>query len=137
MGLQEGFTYELANGTLLRRSDVIEKIKEILSNVDYMICPELAEALTMTQKSVHQVLRYMVTMNILTTRKKQRWTQYILPCGSLLGDILHPEHKEILNHARHTQGTIHHLEDSKIISYPSNIYGHGHRAYFDIYQAIE
>lgn len=133
----EEFNYELANGTLLRRSDVIEKITEILSDLDDITCPDLSKILTLNDKSTHYILRYMVANGQLQTKKKQRWTHYSLPNKCLLTDILHPEYKEILHHARHTQGIAHKVDESKIVSYPSTMLGHGARGYYEIYQAIE
>lgn len=132
----EEFNYELNNGTLLRRSDIIEKIIEILSNVDDMTCQELSDQLQLIQKSTHYILRYMVTMEMLLTKKKQRWTHYSLPNKCLLMDVLHPEYKEILHHARHTEGKQHKAEEAKIVSYPSGHLGHGFRNSFTIYEAF-
>lgn len=110
MNVSDDFRYEKADGSLVKRQNVIQEIKELLEQGP-LICPDIAKILTMNEKQTHYILRHMVATNYLLTKKTQRWTYYSLPNKCLLEEILKPNNKEFVRLSKKHRGRVHKLCD--------------------------
>lgn len=110
MNLHENYMYKKQDGTTLQRQNIIDEIKDVLEQGS-LICPDIAKIISMSEKQTHYILRYMVSVNDLLTKKTQRWTYYSLPNKCLLEEIFRPNNKEFLKLSKKHTGKIHRLGD--------------------------
>jgi predicted transcriptional regulator len=128
--------YTLDDGTKARRADIVKLIEKVLENGE-MNVPDIGKKIKLYPQAVHNIIKYMMSKDMLLSRKTQRWTLYKLPEACLLTSVLHPEFKKIIELSKRTKGIKRTIDTCKNVSYPSKILSHAYGQGYVNYEANE
>jgi len=128
--------YTLDDGTKARRADIVKLIEKVLENGE-MNVPDIGRKIKLYPQAVHSTIKYMMSKDMLSSRKTQRWTLYKLPEPCLLDSVLHPEFKKIIELSKRATGIKRTIDTCKNVSYPSKILSHAYGQGYVNYEANE
>jgi len=128
--------YTLDDGTKARRADIVKLIQKVLEKGE-MNVPDIGKQIKLYPQAIHNIIKYMMSKDMLVSRKTQRWTLYKLPEACLLTSVLHPEFKDIIELSKRTKGIKRTVDLSKNVSYPSKILSHAYGQGYVNYEANE